>query len=260
VLRVLETLAAGNGPLGISDITRALDLDKATVFRILAALGRCGYVRQDAQTRRYEPDVGLLSLAARVLCGMDLPRRARPYLAELVARTGQSAHLAVLARGDPSRVVYVGHERSASRVQVDISIGHVAPSHCTAVGKALLAYLSPSQVLAVFSARTLARLTPKTCVSPAALRRQLRLVRRQGFAVDDEEFHRNVRCIAAPVRGASGEVVASLGISGISVEISREAIPHLARVVTDVAGRLSRELGPAAGAGLPGALAAGGVS
>jgi len=254
----VEALVASDGPLGVSDLTRALHLDKATVFRILAALARRGYVRQDEQTRRYSLDFGLLTLSARVLSKMDLPQRARPYLAELVARTGQSAHLAVLGRENPMWTIYIGQEKSPSRVQVDIGIGHMAPAHCTAVGKALLASCPPEELRRVFSSGKLTQLTPNTCRSLAALERHLRVIRRQGFAVDDEEFHRNIRCIAAPVHAVGGRAVASIGISGISADISRETIPHLARIVVDVADRLSQEMGHVTGSATRERLAAGG--
>ncbi|MDQ7828055.1 MAG: IclR family transcriptional regulator [Armatimonadota bacterium] len=246
-LAVIEALVASEGPLGVSELTRVLRLDKATVFRILAAWSRRGYVRQDPQTRRYDLDAGLLTLSARVLSRMDLPQRARPYLAALVTRTGQSAHLAVLAPENPLWTVYVGQEKGPSRVQVDIGIGHVAPAHCTAVGKALLAGLPPDRLRAVLADARLTKFTPKTRVTLPSLERHLAVVRRQGYAVDDEEFHRNIRCIAAPVRGRGGEVVASIGISGIAADIPSGRIPPLARVVVETAARLSEELGHPAG-------------
>jgi DNA-binding IclR family transcriptional regulator len=257
-LDVLEALAASDDSLGVSELTRRLHLDKATVFRILTALARRGYVRQDGPTRKYRFDTGLLVLAAQVLSRMDLPQRARPYLAELVTRTGQSAHLAVPLRGDPLWVVYVGQERSPSRVQVDIGIGEVAPAHCTAVGKVLLAALPAETLRAALAGRRLAQLTARTRTTLPALTRHLHDVRRRGFAVDDEEFHPNIRCLAAPVYAGDGRVVASVGISGIAADISRERIPHLARVLVEVAGRLSQTLGDTATPALEGRRVAGG--
>jgi len=183
----------------------------------------------------------MVALSAQVLSKADLPQRARPYLAELVKRTRQSAHLAILSRETPQWAIYIGQERTPSRVQVDIRVGHMAPTHCTAVGKVLLAFLPREQLTRLAPNGKLQRLTARTPTSLDALEKQLRIIRERGYAVDDEEFHRNIRCIAAPVRSGDGSVVASIGISGIAADIPREAIPTMAAVIVQVADRLSRE-------------------
>jgi DNA-binding IclR family transcriptional regulator len=184
-----------------------------------------------------------VALSAQILSKMELPQRARPYLLELVQRTQQSAHLAVLPKESPLWAVYIGHERSPSRVQVDIRVGHMAPTHCTAVGKALLAYLPRDQLALLAPDGKLQRLTARTPGSLEALEHQLRTIRERGYAVDDEEFHRNIRCVAAPVRTGDGSVVASMGISGIATDISREAMPRIASIVVQASAQLSQEMG-----------------
>ena len=243
VLSIIEALARSDRPQGVSELAKALRLDKATVYRILSVLSDRGYVQQDPATRRYSLDSRMVALSAQVLSKADLPQRARPYLAELVRRTRQSAHLAVLSKEAPQWAVYIGQKRSPSRVQVDIRVGHMAPTHCTAVGKALLAYLPREQLTRLAPDGKLQRLTARTSATVDTLEHQLRVIRERGYAVDDEEFHRNIRCVAAPVRAGDGSVVASIGISGIAADIPREAIPKIAAVVVQVADQLSREFG-----------------
>lgn len=240
---VIETLARADGAQGVSDLARVVHLDKATVHRILSVLARRGYVRQDHLTRRYVVHSRLIELSAQVLSKADMAERARPFLAEMVARTQQSAHLAVLSHETPLWIVYIGGERSPSRVQVDIRVGETALSYCTAVGKVLIAHLPRQELVRLARGGRLSSLTPHTRTTLPALEEHLQTVRAQGYAVDDQEFHRNVRCIAAPVRGTDGRVVASIGISGIVADITTEAIPGMIDVVVGVAARLSRAMG-----------------
>lgn len=242
-LAILEALAKSPRSLGVSELGRLLDIDKASVHRLLAVLARRGYIEQDPVTRRYACTPRIMELSAVLLAQMDLPRRAWPYLRELVQRTGQSAHLAVLARGSPQWAVYIGEERSASHIQVDVRVGEMAPTHCTAVGKALIAYLPEASLRPLATPGALERYTPRTITSFPDLARHLAQVRARGYAVDDEEFHLNIRCIGAPVRDNTGVVVASLGISGIAAELPLATVQDKAGVVTEVADRLSQVLG-----------------
>ena len=242
-LQIIEVLARADAPHGVSDLARHLKIDKATVHRLLKALEIHGYVQRDPMTRRYSCSPRIIELSAQLLAQMSLPRRARPYLRELVDQTGQSAHLAVLARNTLQWAVYIADERSASHVQVDVRVGQMAPTHCTAVGKALIAYANGPTLRTLAQRGVLRKYTPTTITDFRALVSHLAKVRARGYAVDDEEFHVNIRCVGAAIRDHAGNVVASVGISGVTTELPKELVARKAGVVTGVAERLSRAIG-----------------
>ena len=242
-LEIVEILARSDIPCGVSDLARYLGIDKATVHRLLKVLDMHGYVQRDPLTRRYSCSSRILELSAQLLAHMSLPLQAHPYLKELVDRTGLSAHLAVLARSTLRWAVYVADERSASHVQVDVRVGQMAPTHCTAVGKALIAYATGPSLQTLAQRGALRKFTAATIADYGELVSHLRKVRGRGYAIDDEEFHVNIRCVGAAVWDHDRQVVASIGVSGVVKELRKESIPKIATVVTEVADRLSRAIG-----------------
>jgi len=242
-LQIIEMLTRADAPYGVSDLARHLKIDKATVHRLLKVLEIHGYVQRDSMTRRYSSSPRIIELSAQLLAQMSLPRYARPYLRELVDRTGQSGHLAVLARDAVQWAVYIADERSASHVQVDVRVGQMAPTHCTAVGKALIAYTSESALRTLAQRGLLRKYTSTTITDFGPLVSHLAKVRERGYAVDDEEFHVNIRCVGAAVRDHTGHVVASVGISGVTTELPKDSFAKKAGIVMEVAGKLSHAIG-----------------
>jgi IclR family acetate operon transcriptional repressor len=210
-LDVLEALAAG-GSLGISEVAAGTRLPYGTAHRLLRTLvARC-YVRQGPD-RRY-------SLGSRPLTLGDGARRstaaaAWPFLGRLVELSGETANLAVL-EGD--QAVYVAQVQSAHRLRMFAEVGRHVPVHSTAVGKVLLAGLPDATVHALLAHSGLARRTPRTLRTPAAVIAELATVRRVGWAVDDEEEETGVRCLAVPVR-TDGLVVAAMSVSGPAARV-----------------------------------------
>jgi IclR family transcriptional regulator, KDG regulon repressor len=237
-LVVLEELVSAEQPLGVTELAKRLGIDKSAVHRLLATLIASGFVEQDQSTRLYRPTSKTIWLGSRLLARFDVRNHAAPYLGELARRTGFASHLVVLAQG---RALYVGQERSPSTITVDIPIGGIAPPTCTAVGKALLADLTPDELLPYLD--RLERHTPKTIVTPEALRSELALTQQRGFAVDDEEFHLGVRCVASPIRNHAGKATAAIGVSGPVADLHLELLPRVAEVVRHVAEAISARMG-----------------
>jgi DNA-binding IclR family transcriptional regulator len=241
-LRVLETLVAAHSSMGVSELAAALGIDKANAHRTLAVLRRFGYVEQDVATRRYGATVRVVELAHTVLGSRELTVVAAPHLKALWAASRENTHLAVLAT---DHVVYVSTINGPTLLSANAAVGQSGPLHCTATGKATLAW-QPRQAREQMAATlTYERFTPRTIADPDTLLEQLALVRVNGYAVDDREYHPGVRCIAAPVFGIGG-LVASLGVSAPADRLSAERLAVLAPLVVDTAARVSRELGGAA--------------
>lgn len=237
-LQILETLTAADAPLGVTELAHRVGADKSTVHRLLGTLQATGFVEQDGATRLYRPTGKLIWMGSRLLARIDVREHAAPLLKELAQRTGSASHLVVLAQG---QALYVGQERSPSTITVDIPLGGVAPTYCTAVGKVLLAGLPPSALAPYLS--DLRAHTAKTIVDADALRRELAAVGERGYAVDDEEFHVGVRCVAAPIRDHAGRTAAAIGVSGPATDLRAEFVPAVAAAVCEVAATISARMG-----------------
>jgi len=224
---VLHLLAGTRESLSIADLAARLHLPKATLYRILASLAQHGYVRRDATAHRYELGLRPLELGRSVLEGLEIRQRSHRHLEDLILRSGESAHLAILDRYE---AVYIDRVDGTSGLRMTSPIGHRAPAHSTAIGKALLASLDERGLEAYLAGATLVPRTPQTIRDPVALRSELSRVRRTGYAVDREEYELGVCSVAAGVRNHNGTVVAAVGLSGPAARMPRD--------------RILRELGP----------------
>jgi len=238
-IRVLECFSLQEPRLSLSEIARRAKLPLSTAHRILATLREAGVVEQEGERDLYRLGLKLLELGSMVLANMEVHREALPIIEGLARESGETVHLGVF---DGFGVVSIEKMDSPHGLASQITVGRSAPAYCTAVGKALLAF-QPEAVLEHICQQGLTGYTRRTLTDPARLRKELEKVRTGGYAVDDEEHHSGVRCVAAPIRNHSGNVVASLSISGPAVRISKEAIPSLAQRVREVAGKLSARLG-----------------
>jgi len=236
----------GENPQGMSirDISSELGLPKGTVHRLLSSLSYVGYIRQDAASRNYFLGFKLLDLAGLVASQLDLRKTAWPLLHALADKSRETVHMVVWDQGE---VVYVekvepplemGGLRMASRV------GSRNPAHSCAVGKVLLSYFAADELADFVSRKGLASRTPHTITDQETLRQELRAIRAQGYAIDDEENEKGIRCVGSPVLGSSGRPVAAISVSGPAFRITKKLIQDvLGKEVVEAAAEISRRLG-----------------
>jgi DNA-binding IclR family transcriptional regulator len=240
-LRILELLAEDEARHGLTltEIGRALGMHRSTLFRFLATLKARGYLERDPVSDRYRLGTRVLTLSGAFLDALDIRDAARPELEKLCAETQELVHLATL---DHDEVVTI--ERIAGRqpVSLQTGIGERRPAYCTASGKAILAYLPADQLDGIL-ARGMPVHTPRTITSPTRMREHLARVRRCGYAVDDEERIEGVRCVASPVFGHDGAVVAAVSVAAPSHRAPDERLSHLGSRCRVTAGAVSRRLG-----------------
>ncbi len=239
-LCILDRLGTAGRDLGVTELARQLDLNKSTTFRLLATLVSLGYVTQDRETGKYRLGLHLVELGALALDRIDLRTEARPFLADLADRTGETVHLAIL---DRNQVVYIEKFESKQTLTMKSRVGAHAPAHCTGVGKALLAFLEHDELKRVVSEESLYRFTANTIADPQALLEHLERVRQLGYAIDDEEHELGIRCVAAPVRNHSGKVAAAISVSGPGLRLTRERIEEMIPLVVETSAKISRALG-----------------
>ena len=232
-LKILDLLGQSSDGISITELAETLNVDKGSASRLVSTLAHYGYAEKDEVTRRFHLGSQVVSLSRSVLTRMPLREAAKPYLRQLMERTGECAHLAIAAQG---KTLYIDQVESPATLRVNAQVGTMNPLHCTALGKALLAFgdLDLPADLESF--------TPHTITNVETLRRHLDEVRRLGYAVDDEEFDPGVRCIAVPVFDFRGKAVGSIGISGPSSRISSEQLPGMAKTVMGIGKLLSERM------------------
>lgn len=204
---IIETLSAEEFGLGLSSLARQANLSKATVHRLCAELVEWGMLERSGRAFRLGPR--LFELGNRVGSRRLLRDQALPYMEDLFVSFRRTVHLALV---DGTEALYVEKLTGHDDFSTPSRVGARMPLHCTAVGKAILAF-SPGELLAQVIAKGLERQTAFTIVAPRLLAQELLEIRRTGFALDREEAKIGLCCVAAPVFGRQGRLVGSMSIS-----------------------------------------------
>jgi DNA-binding IclR family transcriptional regulator len=233
-------LSAQGPDLGLGELSQKLQLHKSTVHRLVMVLERHKLIERNAANGHYRLGLKLFELGTKAVSQLDLRDRSRPFLERLVLETSETVHLCLL---DDSEVVYLDKVEPQRSVRMATSIGRRNPAHCTAVGKAIMAYLPPAQVEAIVRKQGMRAMTSNTITSLFELKKELFAIAERGYSVDNEEIEEGVRCVGCVVRNFSGEPVAAISISGPAFRVTQEKVPALAAAVMAAANGLSRELG-----------------
>jgi IclR family pca regulon transcriptional regulator len=251
-LAILSTFKPARPLLGISELARALDLNRSTAHRYVGTLTALGYLQQDRATKKYRLGPRVLDLGFSAIGSMQLPELARPHLQHLSDETGHTVNMAIL---DGTEIVYVERVRSSQRGQSEIDlnlhVGSRLPAYCTSMGKVLLAFLADDARAATLDATELVSRGPNTLTRRRRLEAELARARESGIAVNNEELAYGLRSIAAPVRGRSGGVEAAINIAVhrtmVSLEdLTRRLRPPLERTAAEISARAGYRGGAAA--------------
>jgi DNA-binding IclR family transcriptional regulator len=200
------------GSAGVSEVAREVGLSAGTSHRLLATLVAAGWVEQDTSTKKYRPTGRVVSLAQRVRGRLDARAIAHAYLVALGAKVDETANIAVLT---DAGVLYVDKVTSAQPFGIEARIGSRLPAYCTALGKVLLSHLDPRAIDAYVEGLTRLRREGARPVPPpgGAFRAELREAKALGYAFDHGEYLPDVFCVAAPIQGPQGNIVAAMSVS-----------------------------------------------
>jgi DNA-binding IclR family transcriptional regulator len=238
-LAILEIVGQARRPVSAAELTPVLGINRSSVFRLANTLKMRGFLAQ-LPSKEYVLGSAVWRLANRFQWSQGFTRIAREQVAALAAETGETTHLAVQ---EGRQSVFVDHELTDQPVGVSVGSGRCEPLHCTALGKALIADCDGQALGELLGSEPLPASTKRTIRKIAELAKECQRVRRRGFAVDDEEFHKGVRCVAAPIRDASGGIVAAIGISAPSSRLSETRCEKVAQAVKRAAAQISGKLG-----------------
>jgi IclR family KDG regulon transcriptional repressor len=236
----------GQNPQGISirELSTKIKLPKGTTHRLLSSLSYFGYVRQDPKTRNYLLGFKLVDLGNLLLNQLDLRKEAEPFLKDLAERTKETVHMVILDRNEVVYIDKVEMDQHTSGLRMASRVGLRNPAHSSAVGKVLLAHFPEEELKNFVKEKGLLKRTENTIVDPTQLREHLKSVRAQGYAIDDEENEKGIRCVAAPIYNEVGKTVAAISISGPAFRITKKVIQEsLKKQVMETALKVSQRLG-----------------
>lgn len=233
-LKVMDMLAEAKDGVSITEIAEILNVDKSSASRIMQTLVNNDWAEPHNGSRRYCLGAKFSRIYYDRTDYDKLQQLAHPFLHYLVKNTGECAHIAIYLKG----MVYILDDVEADTIlRVSAGIKRTTYLHCTAVGKALLAFSD------VHVPNDMPRFTDLTITDKLQFQVHLKDIRNQGFALDDEEREEGVRCIAAPIFNHFNQCIASIGISGPSVRVNLNTIPALSKMVVDTGFQLSHIIG-----------------
>jgi len=242
-LFLLETIAEAGGEATLTELSHRTGLNISTCHHLLATLIRRGFATKVPGRRLYALGARIFYLGHACL-QVDLPRRAQPYLETINQATGETVHLAAL-QGDNVVTLSVREARHAVRVDTG-KVGKVEAPHATSVGKAILAWLPEDEIRRIL-ASGMKRFTEKTITDLPALLESLRVVRRNGYAIDREEYLPGVICVGSAIRDQAGTVIGAISASTPTMRANEEHIALMRNEITAATRALSAEFGePAA--------------
>lgn len=238
--RLLCAFTPTDRDLGVSELASRLGLGKSSVHRLLSTLALEGLIERDAATGRYRLGLKLYELGSIVGDHLDLHEVVAGPIDELRNRTGETVHVAIL---DGPEVVYIARRESPHTLRLFGRVGHRNHAHCTSTGKLLLAFLPPADLATVLDGFTLPAHTRRTITDRGKLDSELDAIRRRGWADNIEESELGVNSVAAPIREASGRVVAAISVAGPAARFTPDGMRQVAVDTVRTADAISDRLG-----------------
>jgi IclR family acetate operon transcriptional repressor len=238
---ILDSLSAAKGYLGVTELSKELDLHKSTVHRLLVSLQRGGLVERDPATRKYRLAVRLIELAYAVLNSRGLPQVALPYLHYLADTVEEITYLAVR---DGDRIINVLQVPAPHLVQSVTWLG-AGMLHSTAAGKVFLAHLPDDEVESYIKGG-LPALTENTITDASELRGELQQIRERGYSTSWGGQEEGVNSIAVPIFTQGGQVMAAIGVAGPSYRFTPDKALETPEIVMGVAREVGKRLEPPA--------------
>lgn len=236
VLEVLRDVESEE--LSLKELSDRLGMNKSTVFGLVNTLVNLGYLKRDEHTQQYSLGFRFLSFSDSVKSQDVLLKTIHPYLADLSRKYGETAHCAVEYQG---KVIYLDKVTAPQSISINSQIGQENWMHCTGVGKCLLAHMS-EEALNQVMALGLPEFTPHTLTSPKALQQELKKIRKQGYAQDQEEIELGLSCVAVPVFDRHEKICCAISVSGVTPRIHNDLRNGIAEELMRVSREISRQL------------------
>jgi DNA-binding IclR family transcriptional regulator len=240
IIKILDSFSLDEPELTLKELTNKTGLPKPTVYRIAEALNELNILNKDENTTKYRIGVKLFELGSLYLETLEFRKLAFPEIEKLSKYTEESIHMGVLDGNEVTSIEGLG---STHNLQAKLWIGKRSPIYCTSIGKAILAFLPDKEQEEILSSVELKRYTKNTITDKKCLKRELESIRRQGFALDNEEHDEGIMCVGAPIFNNKGEAVASISISGPKIRMKEQKLEKYKKLLMDSVKRISYKLG-----------------
>jgi DNA-binding IclR family transcriptional regulator len=238
---LLSAVCVSPSPLSLTELSQEMRLAKSTIQRLTYTLQSLGLIERDKRTKRFQAGSKMAFLALSVMNNMDLTMAALPHMQELARKMGETITLSILLQ---TEILYIELIRSKHILNVDLFQGSRRPAYCTSSGKVLLAFLPEPELKIILNKLKLISHTPHTVTSKRELLRDLKIVRKKGYCLNNEETVLGLRSVAAPVRNALGEVIAAVNTIVPTSRVSKHELSSgYAAVIVETARKISKDLG-----------------
>ena len=239
-LRIVAFIAENNGTCGLSEISRGMNLNKATTYGLLSTLEQHRYVELNPDTKKYHLGLFLAELAMKAEDFLDIRIITKPYMEELAAKYTASIHLGIESEEE---VLYIEVSKYNFVLPIVCQVNSRLPFYCTGVGKAILAFWSEERIHAYISKHKLIAKTPNTITSAKKLEQELALIRKQGYAIENEENQIGVISISAPIFSLNGIVIAGISIGLIKAMLTEEMKKSVIADLLEYSQKISQKMG-----------------
>jgi IclR family KDG regulon transcriptional repressor len=240
-LQILNAFTGEKQELTLVQLSEALNLARATVLRLCSTLVKYGFLRQEGESKRYSLGLRLFELGSIVFNSFSLRRIASHHLTELQLKLGKTVFLAVLENGE---LLYVDkREDPRNPISFTSEIGKRRPPYWGMLGPLLMAYLPESEIDELLKSHPLKATAKKSITGKEDFVEWLRQIKKQGFAIDLETAMDGIAGVAAPVRDATGKVIASVGVAFISSSVDSKGLKQTVKEAEATAVNISKELG-----------------
>lgn len=235
-VQIMRLLSNGTGGMTLAEIAAATGWHKSSIHKILVTLGRHGFLERNEETKRYALGIELARCGQSVLTNLRANRSARLLLKELADFSGETATLAIV-RG--TKIVIVDVVESPGELRVSPPFGTIDSITAKSNGKAVLAWLPEDRINEVLQTEGLPAKTKNSITKAKLYRSELAAVRRQGYAVDFEEFQEGIHAVSAPVFSSEGQILATLSVVGPAFRMTKEKMQRYGRRCVKAATQLS---------------------
>ena len=241
-VEIINYIAESDQEMGATEISEGLGYGVSATYHLLNTLKESNFITQNERSKKYQLSLKLWQLGMKAFSQNNLGTALRQFLTKLKKETGETSNLTVL---DRKSIVYIAQEESDKLIKMFTKTGATAPLHCTASGKIFLAYMDDVKREEILKDYIMTRFTKNTITTKKQLLLELREIKNKGYGFDIEERDEDVSCIAAPIFGTNGEVLACISISGPHTRFTKENkdrwIEIILQVSKDASGFLNNE-------------------
>ncbi|MET3698577.1 IclR family transcriptional regulator [Bacillus oleivorans] len=239
-LHILELLKNNPKGLGVTEISKSLDVAKSTAHRLLMSLEGYGYVQKFGKDASYRLGLKFIEMNQVVVENLNVVEIARPYLEKLSADTGEIVHLVML---DGYEIVYIDKVDNNSTIRIYSQIGRRAQLHCTGVGKAILAHFDKASITRFIENNDFRSYTQNTIIDGQALLSELEKIRLDEISFDNEEHEAGIQCVAAPIKDHRNHVQYAISVTGPLTRMTKEKLETCIPKLRETAQNISKQLG-----------------